>query len=365
MSTREPSAPQPRASGSTPVKRPAELSSRDLRQAIAWRQETRRELRQTPGAGQRAWWRSRELDGLLAEQRRRQERRELRRAQTEAGTVAPREEHRAQEVRAAFDRGVEAALARGTVLGDVLASGLRNVFDELGGADEEVPQEDLAELPLDISWRWGPNTWWVAEALLLTRCQKGFTERLHRTMADVFDDVETLASWHADDEGADHPAGIDLVRWRDDVYVYEWDRGADPLLLFEVTWSHRADDPAGRRAAFERLLDGALSDAYGRTDVGLSADFPTDLLPGLRREGWPPSLADRWDELCAGLAPVDVVGWARAIASAYGVPPVDAQRALERFRDEEDTVAETEVEEAVAWWLYERRFVSRIPVDRP
>lgn len=366
MSTPDPSAPQAPTQQPPPssaVKRPAELSSRELRREIAWRSESHRELRETPGAGQRAWWRSRELDGLRAEQRRRQERREQRRAQEEAGTTAI-DEGRSREVRAAFDRGIEAALARGSFLGDVLTSGLRTVFEELGGPDEELPQEDLVALPLDISWRWGPTTSWDAEDLLFTRCRKGFTEQLHRTVAGVFDQLETLATWHSDHEWADHPAGIDLVRWRDDVYVYEWHRGADPLLFFELTWSHRADDPVGRQAAFQRLLESPLIDEYGRIAVSLSADVPPDVVAALRREGWPPSLADGWDELCAALESADIDLRAREIAAARGVRAADALRALERFRDEEETFAETDVEEVVAWWLYERCCVTPIP-SRP
>jgi hypothetical protein len=72
MSKPDPSAspsPQQRSAST-----PSELSGKELRRAIAAQRRKYEELRQQPGAGLRAYWNSRILGGLLAEQQVRRER---------------------------------------------------------------------------------------------------------------------------------------------------------------------------------------------------------------------------------------------------------------------------------------------------
>lgn len=73
MSEPDPSA-SPSPSPPLSARPPSELSSKQLRRAIAAQAKKYDELRQQPGAGQRAWWNAKILSGLVAEQHRRRSR---------------------------------------------------------------------------------------------------------------------------------------------------------------------------------------------------------------------------------------------------------------------------------------------------
>jgi hypothetical protein len=269
-------------------------------------------------------------------------------------------DHRSRDVRQAFESGIDAALARGDCVTDLLVAGFRAVFELLSDAEGRVRREDLDELPLWDIWPEEPVTWDDAEGLLSDATSGRWTDDLANVVGEVFDTVETIVTVSEENAWVDYCIGVDLAARGDDVYCYTWERGCDFEPTYEVRWSHRRADPAGRRAAFERaIVDQSLTEAYGRVDIGLAPDFPPDLRAALRASSsCPPWDEDAWRCCREDLDSTDLAAGAQSVAVAHDIDPADAQRALERFREDAGASPVPEVERTVAWWLYERLYVS-------